>query len=429
MVHERSQGKRALARFVLAVALAGVLCGSLRPRQAFAAQSYVDRRVTALAPTALLHLPPAALVDPRRQRAAVRFRRWTRPIFFFSALSQIVALFLLWASGYGARLRDGLRSRIRPAYALRFAYGALLAVVAGVAELPASLVAYRFDAAYGLSTATPLHWARDGLLNNTVHALLLGAVVTFIFALVDRTRLWYVWAMGGLFALTLLMAFLEPVTVAPLYNHFKPLPHNSVVRAPLIALARRAGIGNAPIEVANFSVRSPAVVADVAGFGPTKRIVLGDQLLTAATTGEVLFLAAREFGHYAHADDFRLSLFWTFLFIVCAALAVILADRTFVRRDDDPLARLSLVLAFLGLLGLAATPLYNGYLRNIESLADAYALALTGDHVSAVRAYVRIADETLSPLCPARSVRLYFYNNPPLGTRIAAAQGGHNPCP
>jgi Zn-dependent protease with chaperone function len=98
------------------------------------------------------------------------------------------------------------------------------------------------------------------------------------------------------------------------------------------------------------------------------------------------------------------------------------------RRDDDPLARLCLVFAFLGTFGLIVTPLYNAYSRNNESRADAYALALTGDRASAVRVYVRIADETLAPLCPDRSVRLYFYNSPPLGTRIARADGRRDPC-
>ncbi len=86
------------------------------------------------------------------------------------------------------------------------------------------------------------------------------------------------------------------------------------------------------------------------------------------------------------------------------------------------------MLGFLGLLGLIATPIYNGYSRNIESRADGYALALTHDRVSAVRAYVRIADETLAPLCPSRATRIYFFNSPPLGTRIAKAAGHPDPC-
>ncbi len=420
-------GWGARAILCLALALGGAAGAGVRPAAA-AAQSYLENRVTSLPAAALLGRPPAELVDGRRQAVAVRFRRYWRPLFVVWAVSQIAAFFYLWASGYAARLRDLVRRAIRPVFAMRFAYGALLAYVGGLASLPSALVRYRLDVAFGLATETTYLWLRDGFVGISLDAIVVGLIVALIFELVDRTRFWYVFGAIGLSAITLLMAYLEPIAIAPLFNHFKPLPAQSAIYAPLTRLAERAGIGDAPIVVANYSRRSQGVVADVSGFGPTKRIALGDSLLADATPGEVLFLTAREFGHYAHADDFRLSLFWTFLFMLCTALGVLSADRVRFRRDDDPLARLSLVLGFMGLFALACTPLYNAYSRNLESRADAYALSLTGDPASAVRSYVRITDETLAPLCPARAVRLYFYNSPPMGTRIAKATGRPDPC-
>jgi len=393
-----------------------------------AAPSYLDRRVSAIPAATLLSQPAAALVDARRQPGSERMRDYTRPLFFIWAFSQIGLLFYLWASGNAARLRDALRRAIRPVFAMRFTYGALLAIAAALAALPASLVRYRVEVVFGITTEPFFGWVRDGLVTVAGQALVIGLIVACVFALVDRTRLWWAWSMIGLFIITLFMAFLEPVIIAPLYNRFTPLPPSAPVRTPLLALARRAGIGDAPIVISDDSRRTDAAIADVAGFGPTKRIVLSDALLENATAGEVLYLAAREFGHYAHHDDFRLSLFWTFLFIFCTTLAVVTADRVVFRRDDDPLARLALVLGFLGLYALAITPVYDAYSRNIESRADGYALALTGDRASAVRAFVRIADETLAPLCPTKLAQFYFYNSPALGTRIAKAAGRPDPC-
>lgn len=395
---------------------------------ASAAPTYVDQRVSAIPVATLLARRGSGLVDPRRQLVAAHLRSYTGPLFFFWAFSQIGAFFYLWSSGNGARLRDTMRRLVRPVLAMRCAFGAALVLIAALAALPASLARYRVDFSFGITTEPFLAWVRHGLVATALDAVVLGLIVAAVFALVDRTRLWYLWAMAGLSAVTLAMAFLEPVVVAPLYNHFAPLGPESPVRAPLHALAERAGIGDAPILVTDDSRRTSAAIADVAGFGPTKRIVLSDALLENATTGEVLFLSAREFGHYAHADGFRLSLFWTFLLMLCTALAVVIADRVGFRRDDDPLARLSIVFAVLGILGLLATPIYNSYSRNLESRADAYALALTGDRSAAVRAYVRLTDETLAPLCPSRITRIYFYNSPPLGTRIARAAGKTDPC-
>jgi STE24 endopeptidase len=418
-----------VVRLALCLAFATITCaGSARPVSAAATPTYVNKRVTAIPSGTLLNTPAWRLVDPRRQHVAQRFRRYSRWLFIVWAFSQIAAFFFLWFSGYVARLRELVRRAIRPVFAMRFAYGALLAYFAGLASLPSALVRFRIDASFGLTGESTFEWLRDGLVGVSLDAALVGTVVAFIFALVDRTRFWYAYGAAGLAGLTLVMAFLEPVVVAPLFNRFQPLPPQAALYEPLTRLARRAGIGAAPIFVANYSRRSRAIVADVAGFGPTKRVVLGDSLLADATPGEVLFLTAREFGHYEHADDFRLSLSWTFLFMLCTAFGVLCADRVAFRRDDDPLTRLSLVLGFMGLFALAFTPLYNGYSRNLEARADSYALALTHDDASAVRAFVRITDETLAPLCPSRAVRIFFYNSAPLGTRIAKAAGQADPC-
>ncbi len=412
----------ALVATLILLAVAG-------PSDARAPASNGERRVTARPARLLLPPPAGALVDRRRQAAALALRGFERPLFFASVLPQVLALFSLWALGAGARLRDAIRRLGLANFGARFLYAGVLTYVAALAALPAALFRYRVDAAFGTTVERPLVWARDGLLGTTIDAVVVGLIVASIFALVDRTRLWCAYATVGLFFVTLLMAFVEPVTVAPLYNRFAPLPSRSRLRAPLDALAHRAGIDNAPIYIADLSRRSTSITADIAGFGPTKRIVLGDALIANATRGEILFVAAREFGHYEHGDDFRLSLLWTFLFIAATALAVVIADRVGFRRDDDALARLPLVFGFMGLIALLLVPVYNAYSRNIESRADAFALGLTRDRAAAIRAYVRIADETLAPLCPSRATRLYFYNSPPLGTRIAKVTGRRNRCP
>lgn len=388
----------------------------------------IDRRIDAFTTHALLAQPASRLLDTHRQRVAGYLHRASQPLFFGWAFSQIVVLTGLWFFGLAARTRDTLARYVRNAFVRRTLVATLAMYAAQLGALPIAFVRFRLDLAFGASTEAVAAWLRDYALAASIEALVVGLVVAAIFELVDRTRLWYLYAIAGLMGVSLAAAFFEPVLFAPLYNHFVPLAADAPIRAPLDRLAARAGIVDAPIYRADFSRRNQAVVADIAGFGPTKRIVLGDALLADATPDEILFLAAREFGHYRHGDDFRLSLVWAFLFICTTALAVIAADRVPFRRDDDSLARIPLVLAFIGLLGLLVWPLYNGYSRNLESQADVYALQLTHSRAAAVRAFVRIGDDTLAVECPPRATRLYFLNVPPIGTRIARAQRAHNPC-
>ena len=342
----------------------------------------VDRRVTALSKTALLHLPGAKLVDPRRQEAARTFRTDTQTLFLIWAFSQILAFFYLWGSGTAARLRDALRRMISSKIALRFSYGAALAGYAALAAFPSSLAQYKIDLIYGLTSQPVGGWLHDSLLHVALDAIATGLIVAFILALVDQTRLWYLYGAAGLFAFTLGINVLLPVVVSPLFNRFTPLAVNSRLRQPIRRIEAKAGIGGAPIEVADLSARSEIATADVSGFGPTRRIVVSDTLL----------------------------------------------DRIPFRRDDDPLARLTLVGALLGSAALVVLPAFNVYERHIEDRADRFGILLTGDRASAVRAFVRFADDSLSPLCPSRAATFYFLTQPPFGSRIARAQGRPDPC-
>jgi len=246
---------------------------------------------------------------------------------------------------------------------------------------------------------------------------------------VDRTHLWWVYLAGLIFALTFLLSFVFPIVIEPIFNHFTPLPANRPLTVRIETLARGAGEGRLPIYVSDLSRRTHAGNAYVVGIGPSRRIVIGDTLLDAATDNEIVFIVAHELGHDVHGDTLRGALFGAVIFIVAAALAVLIADRVGFRRDDDPLSRLTLVGALLGCVYLLFLPAINGYSRTIEANADAYALQLTHDRVGGARAFVRFADEDLALLCPSRLARLYWYTHPPLGTRIANLNGQPNPCP
>ena len=116
------------------------------------------------------------------------------------------------------------------------------------------------------------------------------------------------------------------------------------------------------------------------------------------------------------------------MLVLGSALAIFLADRIGFRRDDDPVSRLALVGALLGCVYLVTLPFYNGYERNLDIAADRYAVALTGDRISAIRGAVRGADQALQPVCPRLLGYWYFSTHPPAGVRIPNLQGRPSAC-
>lgn len=375
-------------------------------------------------------LPPAKLVDPHRQRAAYQLARYRRPAFIVSVFSQVIALLWLWRSGNAARFRDFLRRRIRNLPGVRFIFGAALGLIAGIAALPAAFVVYRMGHNIGLTQQTAGSWLTDQMLEALLTALAAGILVMIIMYFVEKRRLWYLYTAAVLYLFTLASAFVQPYIFAPLFNTYTPLPATAPIYARLHAVALKAGVGDAPLYVTNLSKQSVAANAFVAGFGASKRIVVGDTLLATATDGEVAFTLAHEIGHYVNGDVLHgIFIGWVFL-VFTAALSVLVADRIGFRTDDDPLARLALVGALLLVSALLVLfPLYNTYSRGVEARADAYAVQITNDRPSGVRLFVRFADDGLALVCPSRVVRWFLYDHPPVGSRIAAVRGTPDPCP
>ncbi len=412
---------------LLLTALCVVICA--RAASAQIGERQMERRVSAIPVAQLLSKPPQQLVDPQRQAVARQLVSLTRPAWFAWIALQLFALFYLWVSGTAARSRDALKRSIRSKALVRFIFGAALTAVVQIVALPVEFFSYRVLRVMGLSTQPTSGWFGDLVITTLLEMLVIGIIVVVVLWLVDRTHLWWVYVAGLIFGFTFLLSYVFPIVIEPIFNRFTPLPANRPLTVQIEALAHRAGEGNLPIYVSDLSRRTHAGNAYVVGIGPSRRIVIGDTLLDAATDHEILFIVAHELGHDVHGDTFRGSLFGAIIFVIAAALAVLIADRVGFRRDDDPLSRLTLVGALLGCVYLLFLPAINGYSRAIEASADAYALQLTHDPAGGVRAFVRFADEDLSLLCPGRLARLYWYTHPPIGSRISALNGQPNPCP
>lgn len=412
---------RLLALAVAFFAVAGVASAQ--------SQSTLEKRVSAIPAARLLHDAPSALVDPNRQIAAEHLIRYTRPAWFVYEALQLGVLLWLWRSGNAARLREFIRRWVPSRLATRFVFGAALALILQLATLPASFFDYRVYRVFGLSTQLFPSWIRDVAVSTALEMLVIGAIVAGVLWLVEATRLWWIYTIVSVFAISLFLSFVYPLVVEPLFYRFTPFPVQKPLGLRIEDLAARAGQGHPPIYISNMSSRTREGNAYLVGIGPSKRIVVGDTLLAGSSGDEVVFILAHELGHAVHHDTLKGSFFGAIIFIFAAALSVLIADRIGFRRDDDPLSRLALVGALLICMDLIFMPLINGYSRSVEHNADAFALQMTNDRVAGARTFVRFADEDIAPLCPAKLARLYWYTHPPLGSRIAFVQGTPDPCP
>jgi Zn-dependent protease with chaperone function len=389
------------------------------------ARTRLDARVDALTTHDLLTRNPAGLVDPARQRRARAIADLRHAASAGWAVAQILAFWWMWRSGTGARIRDAVRRRTRSRNAQRAIFGAVLGALGPITSLPFALISYRVGFNAGVTDEQLGQWFADYAVRIGLDALLGAIIVAVVLALVEKIRIWYLVVMASFYAAATLA-----VAVTPLLPIGPPHKTTPIAVAALGAeLARAAGVPGTPVVVLATSRHSNAMTARAAGIGPTARALIGDVTLAHMTVPELRVAMAHAFAHVAYNDPLHETLMAVTLFVLSAAIAVLLSDRVGFRRDDDALSRLALVGTFLGIVLIVTYPVFNAYVRNLATRADRVALAVDRDPAASVRAMVRYADDDLAPLCDRRSIRWYFDDRPALGGRIAATAGTADPCP
>ena len=262
--------------------------------------------------------------------------------------------------------------------------------------------------------------------SRTLLAVLL-LVLYGLYGLVRVTPRWW-WipgaALGAL--LVVVISFLYPVLIEPVFNKFTPMPPGEL-RSSLLELARRDGIAIEDVLVADASRRTTALNAYVSGIGSTRRIVVYDTALEQLRPEEIRSVVAHELGHVKHHDVW----FGTALGAVGAAATVCLLylllgnARVLSRAGVASLAdarSVPLVLALVAVLTTLGGPVQLVMSRRIEARADVHALDLTRDPDTFIDMQRRLAVTNLSDLDPAPLVYVLFASHPTAPERIALAR-------
>jgi STE24 endopeptidase len=372
--------------------------------------------------------PP--LDDPAWLARARRYRRDRLRWFLVDLAAGLLV------SGLAIRLRLPFAVQQRIARRLRARKVADAAVIAGYAAgawlLGIPSRAWRdlvLERRYELSTQRTSAWLVDQLM---AFALRLPVETVAGLGILTAVRRWpgRWWLAVSLATapLAALFSFLFPVVVAPRFNRYRPLDDKTLAER-LQAQAAAAGIEVSAVLVTDLSRRTRKANAFFTGLGRTRRIVLGDTLLTTFPPDEVAVILAHELAHQVHRDLWRLLLASTAQVTLTTWLAQRAAEqvtRRFgrhlgIERLDRP-AALPLLAWLATLAGLVLMPATNAFSRHIERQADRFALELTGDTRAFVRAMARLAAQNLSDPAPPRLERWLLGSHPALAERIAAAE-------
>jgi STE24 endopeptidase len=299
-----------------------------------------------------------------------------------------------------------------------------VAVLLAILDLP--LLIYRtfvLEARFGFNRITRRLFVMD-LLKQAILAALFGIpLLLIVLWLMERMgELWwlYVWIVWAAF--NLLLLFIFPTFVAPLFNSFTLLRDPDLTDR-IEGLLRRCGFRSRDLYVIDGSKRSSHGNAYFAGFGPAKRIVFFDTLLARLTPSEVEAVLAHELGHHRLRHILkRVTLLLAASFGLLWGLGQLIDKPWFYEglgtSIRSPAVALLLFTLVVPVFTFFLQPLSGLYSRRHEFEADAYAAA----HASAAdlgSALVKLYKDNAATLTPDPLHSAFYDSHPPAATRIA----------
>lgn len=345
-----------------------------------------------------------------------RARSYHRPLYAALLLDVVVAVGLLAAlawSSLGDRLFSPLDSL--PPVAAAAVYAALVTALSAVVRAPVAFWrGWWRERRWGFSTQSAGGWLLDRAKGLAVSVVLGAAAWAAAVALARALPGW--WALPAAVALALavlLLSFVAPVVLEPLFNRFRPL-EDETLAADLRLLSQDAGVPVRDVLVADASRRTTKVNAYVSGIGRTRRVVVFDTLLEAAGPAEVQVVVAHELGHRRDGHVTKMTL----LGMVGAVVAVIVLWAVLGTRVAEP-QTLPEALLLLFALEVAALPPGSWLSRRWERDADRCSLDLTGQPDAFARTHARLARRNLSDLEPPRLVYVLLFSHPTPPERLA----------
>jgi STE24 endopeptidase len=240
---------------------------------------------------------------------------------------------------------------------------------------------------------------------------------------------WWLVAAAAFFLVSVVLGQLAPVLILPLFYRIEKLDVPEL-NDRMARLAAGTGLSIEGVYRMDLSAETVKANAALAGLGRTRRVLLGDTLLSSFEPDEIEVIFAHEIGHHV----FRHIRKMIFAGVVYSAAGFWLCDRllaAWVGRGAEgvdyaslPVYTLPMLLLVLTLFALLLEPLQNVVSRHFERQADRYALQRTGLKDAYLSAFRKLAKLNKDDPNPHWLDVLLFHSHPPVAERLAMAEAG-----
>ncbi|HLU14943.1 MAG TPA: M48 family metallopeptidase [Burkholderiaceae bacterium] len=306
-------------------------------------------------------------------------------------------------------------------------------LIMGVIGLPFTVWRkFVIDERFGFNRMTPALFVADSIKTLFVVLLLgtpLAAAVLWIMGNTGTSWVWLAWVTWIVFKLLILWLF--PTFIAPMFNKFTPLDQPEL-RERIEALARRCEFSLKGLFVMDGSRRSAHGNAYFTGFGKSRRIVFFDTLLNRLNVDEVEAVLAHELGHFKHKHILKRTITSAAMSLAFLLLLGWLSQQIWfytglgvipqLGRPNDALA-LILFFMVIPVFTFWVTPLFSWMSRKDEYEADRFAVHHSSS-TALTSALLKLYNDNASTLTPDPLHSAFYDSHPPAVKRLQALAHG-----
>lgn len=297
-------------------------------------------------------------------------------------------------------------------------------LIISLLELPTKLYqTFVIEEKYGFNNSSVQQFIKDQLLQLVLVAVIglpLLALILWIMEAIGST--WWIWTWAILISFSLLMSWLYPTLIAPLFNKFTPLEDGSL-KDRINQLLERCGFSSNGIFIMDGSKRSGHGNAYFTGMGNNKRIVFFDTLAESLDEDEMEAVLAHELGHFKRKHVIKMLIASSIMSLISLGILGWLINEPWfftglgVEVPSNAAALLLFMLvspAFTTFM----TPISAYFQRKFEFEADDFA-AENAQASKLISGLVKLYEENASTLTPDPLFSAFHYSHPPAAIRIA----------
>lgn len=337
-----------------------------------------------------------------------------------------ILTFLFVYSGYSRKLSDILYSYSDSGYLVLILFTVITGAIASVIFFPLNFYSsYILEHKYKLSNQTLLKYFFENLKSTLVSGVIgIPILLLFYFILNEFGDYWWLVFAIAMFFISVILSQIFPILIFPIFYKVKPI-EDEELKERIRKLAAEAGLKVQNVYSFDMSKNTKKANAAFTGLGKTKRIILGDTLLSSYSKDEIETVIAHELGHYKKKHIIKNIIFGTAnSFIMFFVISVLYKASLswFGFSSITEIAALPLLTLWAMLIGLIQTPIGNMLSRKFEYEADQYAIEATNKPLSFIQTLNKLTEQNLGDKEPHPFVEWFFYSHPSIKKRIAAIE-------